>query len=388
MKTEQAKPELSVKEKERRWSLLRKKLREKGLAALIVYGGTQLGVPVHYLTRVWGSRLNALIFPVDGEPILLIPSNTGMNGHSLGKQGCWLPAKNIYSSAHLAADLANQIRGLKFQKSRIGIDSLRFWPVQDYQIFAELCPHVQLVEAHRLFGEIRGPKSSEELAIMEKAIRISDLAHYTFLVHLKPGITEEEAASKANEVLDAHGVGDRIILIHSRPKMVYPYSPGPTVIQKRNPVTFSPEFTRKLGYGAQMIRAYWWEPPKGIYNRMFTLCDELRQMILQEFRPGLEITEAGKKIEDLVSEWGFECDKLGHAVGLSYGDAPYITAGPAERDYMEWTILPNEVYAVHPMIRGQGGKPPFVMIGDMYLIGAESTKWMTTTLPGLPEMIP
>lgn len=388
MRAQQPKPELSLKEKERRWSLLQKKLKGTGLTALIVYGGTQLGVPVHYLTRIWGSKLNALIFPVEGEPILLIPSNTGITGQSLVKQGCWVPARNIYSSANLSADLAKQIISLKLQKSRIGIDSLRFWPVQDYQTFAELCPDVQLVEAHRLFGEIRGPKSSEELAVMEKAMRISDLAHYIFLTHLKPGITEEKASNIVNEVLEAHGIGDRIILIHSRPEMAYPYFPGPTVIQRPNPVTFSPEFTRKLGYGAQMIRAYWWETPKGVYKRMFTLCDELRQMIVQEFRPGLEIIQAGKKIEDLVSEWGFECDKLGHAVGLSYGDAPYITAGPHERDYMEWTILQNEVYAVHPMIRAQGGKPPFVMIGDMFLIGKDSTKWMTTTLPGLPEMIP
>ena len=388
MTEQEPKPELSLKEKERRWSLLREKLKGAGLSALIVYGGTQLGVPVHYLTRVWGSRMNTVIFPVDGEPILLIPSNTGVTGESLVKQGCWLPAKNIHSSAHLAADSAKQILSLKLQKSRVGIDSFRFWPVQDYHTLMELCPDVELVEAHRLFGEVRGPKSNEELAVMEKAIRISDIAHYTFLAHLKPGVTEEEAAGKANEILEAHGVGDRIMLIHSRPEMVYPYPPGPTVIQWPNPVTFSPEFTRKLGYGAQMIRAYWWEEPKGAYREMFALCDELRRMVIQEFRPGLEIIQAGKKIEGLVSEYGFECDKLGHAVGLSYGDAPYITAGPHQRDYMEWTILPNEVYAVHPMIRAKGGKPPFVMIGDMFFIGKDRTKWMTTTLPGLPEMIP
>ena len=388
MQAQEPKPELSQKEKERRWSLLRQTLEKAGLTALIVYGGTQLGAPVHYLARVWGSKMNALIFPVDGEPILFIPSNTHTTGQSLVKQGCWVPAENIYSSANLAVDLAKKIIGLKLQKSRVGIDSFRFWPVQDYQIFSELCPDVQLVESHRLFGEIRGPKSNEELAVMEKAMRISDLAHYNFLTNLKPGMTEEEAVKKANDVLEAYGVGDRIILIHSRPEMAYPYFPGPTVIQKPNPVTFSPEFTRKLGYGAQMIRAYWWEEPKGVYKKMFALCDEVRRMVIQEFRPGLEITQAGKKIEDLVSQWGFECDKLGHAVGLSYGDAPYITAGPHERDYMEWTILTNEVYVVHPMIRAKGGKPPFVMIGDMFLIGKDSTKWMTTTLPGLPEMIP
>ena len=109
---------------------------------------------------------------------------------------------------------------------------------------------------------------------------------------------------------------------------------------------------------------------------------------MSEFRPGLEITDAGKKIEQLVADRGFECDKLGHAVGLSYGDAPYITAGPHERDYMEWTILPNEVYAVHPMVRCKGYVAPFSMIGDMYFIGENGNRWMTPALPGLPEMIP
>lgn len=380
--------ELSLKEKERRRSLLRKKLQKAGLSALIVYGGTQLGVPVHYLTRIWGNKQNMVIFPVDGEPVFLIPSNTGMTGESLVKQGCWLPAENIRSSANLAVDAARLIISLKLQKTRVGIGSFRFWPVFEYRTFNELCPDVQLVEAHRLFGEIRGPKSAEELAVMGEAIRISDLAHNTFLANLKPGLTEEEVADKANEVLTANDIIDRIILIHSRPEAVYPYRPGPTVIKKPNPVTFSPEFTRNAGYGAQMIRAYWWEEPEGIYKKMFGLWAEMRQMIVREFRPGVEITNAGQKIEKLVGEWGFECDKLGHAVGLSYGDAPYITAGPHERDYMEWTILTDEVYAVHPMVRCRGGKAPFTMIGDMYFIGRDATRWMTTTLPGLPEMIP
>jgi Xaa-Pro aminopeptidase len=387
MSEKEPKPELSLKEKGRRWSLLRKKLKGAGLSALIVYGGSQLGVPVHYLAKVWGTRMNMLIFPVEGEPVFLIPSNSGQKPEGVAKQGCWINVENIHLSPNLAADAAKQIIKMKLQKSKVGIDSFRWWPVFDYQTFSELCPRVQLVEAHRLFGEIRGPKSDEELAVMQKAIQISDLAHYTFLANLKPGMTEEEAAGKAVEVLNSHGVGDRIILIHSRPEATYPNRPGPTVIQKPNPVTFSPEFTRNLGYGAQMIRAYWWEEPQGIYKKMFKLWAEMRQMVVAEFRPGVEITHAGKKIEDLIGKYGFECDKLGHAVGLSYGDAPYITAGPHEKDYMEWTILPNEVYAVHPMVRCQGYVAPFTMIGDMYFIGKDNTRWMTTALPGLPEYI-
>jgi Xaa-Pro aminopeptidase len=380
--------ELSLKEKERRYSLLRERLKKAGLAALIVYGGSQLGVPVHYLTCVWGTRLNMVIFPAEGDPVFLIPSNSIQTPEKIAAQGCWIEVADIRLSPNPAADAAKIVTALKLQKSRIGIDSFRWWPVFDSQTFTDLCPGVELVESHRLFGEIRGPKSPEELTVMQKAIQISDMAHYAFLANLRPGMTEAEAAAKAVEVLDTHDVGDRIILIHSRPEATFPNRPGPAIIRKPDPVTFSPEFTRNRGYGAQMIRAYWWEPPKGIYKRMFELWAEMRQMVTEEFRPGVEITAAGKKIEDLVGKYGFECDKLGHAVGLSYGDAPYVTAGPDEKDSMEWTILRGEVYEVHPMVRCPGYVAPWSMIGDMYLVGKDRTTWMTTALPGLPEYIP
>jgi Xaa-Pro aminopeptidase len=388
MLTERPKLELTSKEKERRYSLLRKRLIKEGLSALIVYGGSQLGVPVHYLTQVWGNRTNAVIFPAEGAPIFLIPSNSMVTPQNVTKQGCWIPEENIHLSPDLAASIAQEVIKLKLQNTRIGVDSYRWWSVFDYQIFTGLCPKVELVEAHRLFGELRGPKSAEELALMKKAITISDMAHYAFLANLKPGMTEAEAASSAVQVLDTHDVGDRIILIHSRPEAAYPNRPGPTVIQKPNPVTFTPEFSRNKGYGAQMVRTYWWDKPEGVYKRMFQLWSEMRQMVMEEFRPGVEIIDAGKKIEDLVGKWGFECDKLGHAVGVSYGDSPYISAGPHEKDYMEWTILPGEVYEVHPMVRCKGYVAPFSMVGDMYYIGKDKTDWMTTALPGLPEMIP
>ena len=384
----EVKMEVSQAEMDRRYQLLRERLAAAGLAGIIVYGGSQLGVPVHYLTGVWGTRNNMVVFPTDGDPVFLIPSNSMDTPASVSRQGCWIPAASIRMAASLAAETARTVKAMGLDKEKLGIDSYRWWPVFDKQTFEEICPAVSLVEAHRLFGEIRGRKSAEELALIHKAMQISDLAHATFLAHLKPGLTEFEAARFAVDVLDSHGIGDRIILIHTRPEATYPNRPGPAVISKPNPVTFSPEFTRQKGYGAQMIRAYWWEEPQGIFTEMFKLWQDMRDMVRREFRPGVEITDAGKKIVALIASYGFECDKLGHAVGLSYGDAPYITAGPDEKDYMEWTIQPDEIYAVHPMVRCRGYTAPFSMTGDMYYVGQDTTDWMTTSLPGLPEYIP
>ena len=42
MSTNESLPELSKKEKERRWSLLKDRLKKNGLSAIVIYGGTQL----------------------------------------------------------------------------------------------------------------------------------------------------------------------------------------------------------------------------------------------------------------------------------------------------------------------------------------------------------
>jgi Xaa-Pro aminopeptidase len=91
---------------------------------------------------------------------------------------------------------------------------------------------------------------------MQKAIKISDIKHYAILANVKPDMSEEEVANKAVAVLGSHNVSDRIILIHSHPETTYPDWPGPTINEKTHPLTLSPEFTRRKGYGAQMIRAY------------------------------------------------------------------------------------------------------------------------------------
>ena len=393
MKQQQVKLEFSLKEKERRYSLLREKLKKEGLDALIVSGCALygLGSPIHYLTQVWGSAEagNALIFLVDGDPILLLP---GTSGQPAARPNPWVPAANMYGSANLGADLAKHIIRLKLQKSRIGIDSLDFWPVQQYKAFTELCPDVQLVEARQMCSKIRAAKSNEELAFMEEAIRVQELAQRTFLSNLRSGLTELEVVGKVESVMTANEVGKHqfIFQIVSRPEEGGIHGPGNSLIEKSIALSFSPEYAMRRGYACQAQRMYCWEEPKGEYKRLFSLCSEIRRMMLKELRPGAEVTKVGAKIIELISEWGFQPPprSLGHAIGIAYGEDPYMTSAPNQARHEEWTISPNEVYVIHPSITAKSGEPMLAWFGDMYLIGEDSTKWMTPFLPGLPEIIP
>jgi Xaa-Pro aminopeptidase len=387
------KMEMSLKERDRRYSILREKLKEEGLDALIVSGAALygLGSPIHYLTQMWGSVevTNALIFPVEGELALLLP---GIPGKPPMRTTPWVPAANIYNTVNLGEELAKQIIRLKLQNSRIGVDSFNVWPVNQYKKVTELCPKVQLVEARKLFSKIRACKSDEELVFMAEARRVQELAQRTFLANLRSGLTEMEIVSKVQEVMTVNGVGKHqfIFVIESSPEDGGIHWTGHSLVEKSIALSFSPEFAMTQGYACQVGRMYCWKEPKGEYKRMYDLCAEIRRMVPNELRPGVEINKFGKKVVDLIAEWGFQppTSSLGHAIGIHYGEDPYMCTGPNQPRYEEWIVSPNEVYVVHPMITAKGGKEMLSWLGDMYLVKQDRTEWMTPFLPGLPEIIP
>ena len=141
MNPEEFKPDLSLKEKERRWSLARKKMAQEGLAAIIVYAndGHKRDIACRYLTNmlIFASGEHMLLMPVAGDPILLMSAGEQI---FFAKKISWIPAQNIYDSANKGADLARHLIALKLQNKRIGVDNPDLWPVRDYRALKELCP--------------------------------------------------------------------------------------------------------------------------------------------------------------------------------------------------------------------------------------------------------
>jgi Xaa-Pro aminopeptidase len=383
MNPKELKPQLSLEEKERRWSLVRKRMVQEGLAAVIVYGNDRhkRDIACRYLTNmlIFPPCEHLLIFPIGGPPILLV---TMPENFVFAKMISWIAAENIYESVDLGVDLVKHLTALKLEDKRVGIDNPKLWQVQEYLALKESCPKIKVVEVTRWLSEMRAQKSSEEIHQMENAVRIGELVQRAFLAHLKTGMKEEAVVAKVEEVARSNGVEKRLWLMNSTPEIPWPWVPGKTIIKKPNPVVFSPEFAMTEGYACQVIRTYCWEEPKGEFKRMWELCGEMRHMVPNEFRPGRRIGDVAAKVENLISEFGFEYFNMGHGLGLHFFEEPPIRPG------IDWTIMPNEVYVFHPLIRSKGGAGPMAWVGDMYLVGEGGTRWLTPFLPGLPEMIP
>jgi len=387
------KSELTLKEKERRWSLVRQSMKEEGLTAIVSFGDEHYHVPTRYLTDYFatGGSKQALFFPLEGDPVFLMAAPR--NKYFAEKIG-WFPPENIRSTNDWAGDLARLVIEHRLHKKRIGLDSFRTWPVWDYRVFRGLCPDAELMDAGWLLMRVRGPKSAEELKLMGEATALAEGAQRTFLAHLKPGMKEEEVVAPVEAFIRAHGCHLRIWHVSSTPEYPYPDIPGDIIIRRGNPVMFNSEFTRTCGYGVQVVRNYCWEEPRGLHKRIFELWGELRRLAEREFRTGAELTQVATKAEALADEWGFECNYMGHAVGLVHAESPSISSDLGSERYIqrshgkEWIMRTNEVFCFHPMVRPKGGGAPFVWMAEMYRVGENGATWMTPFLPGLPEMIP
>lgn len=384
MNLKKQKPELSTAEKDRRWFLVRQKMKKEGLAAIVVYGDRKWSVPIRYLTNIYtiGKTQEVLIFPVEGAPVLYLSQPSPIL-HTEGDS--FLPPEDMHFSSDWASAVAKHLIKMDLHKERMGIDSYKSWPAREYKIFRGLCPDAELVEAATFLSKIRGPKSGEEIKLIKEAVRVGEIAQRTFLANLKPGLREEEIVGKVEEAVRKNGVEERLFLISSNPSRFFDL-PGDIIIDSANPVTFSSEFARTKGYGCQVVRTYCWEEPKDEYKRAWALWGQLRNIALEELRPGREITAVGARIEKISNEWGFNCDYMGHAVGLYFSDDPYISSRPSMQRYMQWTIMPNEVYVFHPQISSKDGRL-LAWSGDMYLVGEDSTECLTPFLQGLPEVI-
>ncbi len=375
---------LTIEEKERRWSLIRNMLKAQNLAAAIVVRGYDFSAAARYITHmvVMQASMHIVIFPAEGAPILVTSNPVDVNQDN---SNSWIGEEHIYFSRDLGNELASHIARLKLENEKIGIDNLGVLTAQEYLVFKEKCPHVELVDVTADMAKIRGPKSKEEIVLIEDAIDLGASLQKVFTDNLKPGMTEQAVVGKVMDMAKAHGVESALWLTITNEETVYPYMAGENIIRRELPVTFSTEFEIMGGYSCQIARMYCWEKPNDLYRNMLDVREGLRHLIVEELRPGRALADFAARLEAVVDKAGFECDFIGHAAGLHPGEFPYISSSPGKGRFTEWIVSSDEVYVVHPQIRQKGAKGPLVFIGDMYFVGEEGTRWMTPMLPGLPE---
>jgi len=191
-------PTLSLKERDRRWNLVRKMMKENDVHALIVIQGVRReDNPANYFTNEPIGSSPFVFFPLSGEPFAfgardLLVVDTFMKSEAYGIKS-WVKDWRFGPSG--MDDWVNELKKRGLSSARIGIIGKGTFSSHSQALIANTItnaiktalPKVTFVELWRPFVDIMLIKSQEEIAMFRKAALVLEVASEEFVWACKPG---------------------------------------------------------------------------------------------------------------------------------------------------------------------------------------------------------
>ena len=205
-----------------------------------------------------------------------------------------------------------------------------------------------LIETSDLVAQIRINKSGEEIALLQRAIEITDQAFEQVAPSVAPGVTEADIAWQLERAMregGAEGLAFDIIVGAGRNGAMAHHHADDTVIQDGDAVVIDMG-ARYEGYNADLTRTIVAGEPDDTFMRIYGTVLEAQTTAQEMVEPGMTGAEVDAIARDIIAQAGHEEEfghSLGHGVGLAVHELP--TLGPNGSDIIEdgmmFTIEPG-----------------------------------------------
>lgn len=331
---------LSLKERDRRWALIREGMERQKLDCLIVDGcsgwfGVKGGAYVRYLTNAGGQFDSYAVFPMKGEPTYISWFRGSKEieekltwvddirfGPGLGRPHC--------AFAYVAA---GRVIELGYEKGNIGLVGLLGTlgregegtiPYTTYKHLQEILPDAKFSDASKLIQEIAMIKSDEELEMVREAARITDKMIEAMAKTAKPGVRETEIFANMIHVALLNGAENPMpLMMSSGPEVRQAYFiPQERLIQGGD-VILTEVYARYGGYWAHPHQPVAVGEIDKIYEECLKACLESIKAGLPYLKPGNTWDKVSKAFRDPIIDAGFYHDHpCVHALGLGLPEKP------------------------------------------------------------------
>lgn len=192
-------PQLSLRERDRRWDRVRKKMLMDQLDALVLLGNDIYwgmgSANLRYLLQVDAHLGADAIFPLSGEPVVW-HGVTHMNRPT----SMYLSVQEWFTDVRTRAGMpaiAEELRARGLDRGKVGLvafsSTIQTTPTflhQEVLDLERLLPGAQLVDASAILQEMRMVKSDEELDMLRAAGRIARKVVDAMIDTARPGVTE------------------------------------------------------------------------------------------------------------------------------------------------------------------------------------------------------
>ncbi len=336
-------PSLGPEVFQRRLERARGELKARGLDLLIATPGTNY----EYLTGYnpgRSERLIALLLPVAGAPAIVCPSFEveRIKRHSvITELHGWEEQEDPHA---LVAETARRLRPGSRRRA-IALESSTA-----YQTFLRLGRALggwKIVDAAPVTERLRAIKSPEEVALLRRAIAITEDAMAATFAQLAVGTTEvqvSQALSREMEQRGASGGG----LVQFGPSSALPHGgPAGPKLERETGVLIDCG-CRVGGYTSDITRTTWFgDHPSDEFRRVFNVVHDAQTAAMELGRPGTpceEMDRAARKVITAAGYGPFFTHRLGHGLGMDGHEPAYLVEGNKTR------LEPGMVFTIEPGI--------------------------------------
>ncbi|MDE2749568.1 MAG: Xaa-Pro peptidase family protein [Chloroflexota bacterium] len=286
------------------------------------------------------------------------------------------PAELIaYSDAEgYASAFRSALDRLGARGKTIGVEGLhmRFF---EGEIIRASAPEAKLVDATEPLAELRIIKDAGEIALLRRAIDISERALQAMFDQVKVGMSEIEAAAILEDHIKGLG-GDGLsfgTILHAGDNTALPHS-GPLDyrIQHGDPLIVDFGATYK-GYCADITRTVFIGAVSDEQRAFYAVVQEANEAGRRAARPGVSCESVDVAARQVFIDAGYEHlirHRTGHGLGMEAHEAPYIVIGNKQ------ILEPGMVFTIEPGIYRMGEIG--VRIEDNMLISEDGAESLTT----------
>ena len=219
-------PVLSLVERDRRWTNVRKLMRERGFDGLLVAGFRSREMYETYISDDYNE--GCVIFPFEGDPVVITWAHLRvMRARWSAERGTtlWVDDYRVATSGTAVATVITEKRLAEGSLGVVGLSSQA--PTEIYgaipaNFWSELTaalPKARWQDISEEFSHLMLVKSEEELAQVRYAARAAEAACRAIIEVAAPGVGEEVIFAEATREMLRHGIGVRypVIVMNSGP---------------------------------------------------------------------------------------------------------------------------------------------------------------------------
>jgi Xaa-Pro dipeptidase len=247
------------------------------------------------------------------------------------------------------ATLAELLRDWGLDGSRVGTE-LGYLSVTDHAELTSILPALELTAADGLLSRARQVKTPDELALLERLSRISELAIRESYGSVRAGSSEMDIASTLTRSVYEQGAQQFKLMIVATGERSQLPNVGPTDrILRPGDVCRVEIFSVIDGYHAGVCRtAVVGDPPpeaENVYNNLVAC----KKLVLEAIKPGASSKAVYQTFMAKFTELGLPpISFVAHSIGVNLHEKPYIGA------YSDQPLEAGMVFGMEPLVYRSG----------------------------------